>query len=144
MTKLILNGKVNLNRTASKFSILINENKKIFAKYFGVDLFPGSLNIIVDNPPDLQENLDKGIPTPDFTIPRDELVGMPAYIGAGQTWSCKLKCGKFKKDINCWVFRRIGSRVPRGVIEIVSDLELVKPNGLCNGDDISIEFNQWI
>lgn len=141
MTKLILNGKVNLNRTVSKFSILINENKKVFAKYFGVDLFPGSLNIIVDNPPDLQENLDKGIPTPDFTILRNELIGMPEYMGDGQTWSCKLKCDKFQGPINCWIFRRIGSRVPKGVIEIVSDLELVKPNGLCNGDDILIEFN---
>jgi len=139
--KVMLNGKVNLTRTARKFNILINNNKEVFHKYFGTHLFPGSLNIKVEHPPDLQDNLDKGDPPPAFVIPKNELVGMPNYIGDGQTWPCQLNCGKFQKPIDCWVFRRIGSKVPKGIIEIVSALELVKPYGLCDGDDMLIKLN---
>lgn len=137
---MILEGKLNLIHTVGKFKILINENKEVFYRYFGVYLFSGSVNIKVENPPNVQDNLDKRIPPPDFIIPRNELVGMPGYIGNGQAWSCKLKCNKFGKDIDCWIFRRVGSRVPKGIIEIVSNIELVKPYGLVDGDDILIEL----
>ncbi len=140
MAKIILNGKLNLIHTVGKFKILINDNKDVFYKYFGVYLFPGSLNIKVENPPNLQTNLDKGIPPPDFIIPRNELIGMPEYIGNGQAWGCRLKCDKFERDIDCWIFRRVGSRVPKGIIEIVSNFELVKPHGLVDGDNILIEL----
>ncbi len=141
MEKLILNGKVNLNRTVSKFNILINENREVFYKYFGVYLFPGSVNIKVDEPSNLQKNLDEGIPPPNFSIPRNELAGMPNYIGDGQTWKCILSCNKFPKPLNCWIFRRVGSRVPKGIIEIVAEQELVRPYGLEDGDAVNIEFS---
>lgn len=140
MDNMIFEGKLNLIHTVGKFKMLINENKEAFYKYFGVYLFPGSLNIKIENPPNLQDNLDKRIPSPDFIIPRNELIGMPDYIGNGQAWACRLRCEKFKKDIDCWVFRRVGSRVPKGIIEVVSNLELVKPYGLVDGDDILIEL----
>lgn len=140
---MILKGKFNLVHTAGKFNILINENKEVFRKYFGVYLFPGSVNIKIEVPDNLQSNLDKGIPAFNFVIPREELAGMPPYIGNGQTWKCVLSCSKFSSPIDCWIFRRVGSRVPKGIIEIVSDKELVKPNGLQNGDDVIIKFSEF-
>ena len=140
MDKLILSGRLNLINTVGKFKVLINENKNVFYKYFGVYLFPGSLNIKIDKPENLQQELDKGNPAPTFIIPKTELVGMPAYIGNGQTWRCLLSCDKFPQPFNCWVFRRIGSRVPKGIIEIVSEHELTIPYGLVDGDPIYLEL----
>jgi CTP-dependent riboflavin kinase len=137
---MVLNGKLNLIHTVGKFKILINDNKEVFRKYFGVYLFPGSLNIKINEPENLQQELDRGNPPPTFTIPKTELVGMPAYIGDGQTWRCILSCNKFPESLNCWVFRRIGSKVPKGIIEIVSDLEFVIPYGLVDGDPIYLEL----
>lgn len=136
-----LDGEFNLLHTAGKFNVLINENNEVFRRYFGVYLFPGSVNIRVEIPDNLQSNLDKGIPTPNFVIPKEELVGMPTYIGNGQTWRCVLTCSKFSSPIDCWVFRRVGSRVPKGILEIVSDKELVKPYGLKDGDSVVIKFS---
>ena len=65
---------------------------------------------------------------------------MPDYIGDGQAWSCRLSCVKFNKPINCWVFRRIGSKVPRGIIELVAEQELIKPFVLQDGDPVSVEI----
>jgi len=120
MNKLLLDGKLNLGSTRGNFNQLINSNKEVFRKYFQSHLFPGSLNIQIDNPPDLQQNLDKGVFAPRLVIPGDELVGMPHYIGDGQARPCRLSCEKFDKAIDCWVFRRIGSRVPKGIIEVVA------------------------
>lgn len=136
---MILEGKLNLIHTVGKFKILINENKEVFWKYFGAVLFPGSLNIKIDKPENLQQEFDRGNPQPNFVIPRTELVGMPDYIGNGQAWRCVLFCEKFPVPVECWIFRRIGSRVPKGIIEIVSEQELVKPHALKDGDEVSIE-----
>ena len=103
-------------------------------------MYPGSLNIKIDHPGNLQQELDKGNPPPTFTVPKAELVGMPAYIGDGQTWRCVLFCDKFPHPISCWIFRRIGSRVPKGIIEVVSEIELVIPHGLVNGDYVRLEL----
>ncbi len=139
MDKLVLNGKLNLRNTVGKFNLLINNNKEVFRRYFQVYLFPGSLNVKIETPADLQQNLDKGVFPPQFVIPRNELVGMPDYIGDGQAWPCRLSCIKFNKPIDCWVFRRIGSRVPRRIIELVAEQELVKPFALQDGDLVTLE-----
>jgi len=137
---MILSGRLNLINTVGKFKILINENREVFHKYFGVYLFPGSLNVRIDIPDNLQSELDKGIPSPDFIIPKEKLVGMPAYIGNGQAWKSILSCQKFPTSVKCWIFRRIGSKVPKGIIEIVAEQELVKPYDLQDGDAVTIEF----
>lgn len=136
---MLLTGRLNLIHTVSKFKKLINDNRKVFHKYFGVSLFPGSLNVRIDVPDNLQGELDKGNPSPDFIIPKKELVGMPKYIGNGQAWKSILSCHKFPAPFNCWIFRRVGSRVPKGIVEIVAEHELVKPYGLQDGDTVTIQ-----
>jgi CTP-dependent riboflavin kinase len=141
---LTLNGTLRLSdcqckRTAKNFSRLINENSDVFRRHFGVDLFPGSLNVDIRSPPSLQNDLDAGRPAPAFVIPRSELNGMPDYIGDGQAWQCVLSGAKFPKPIDCWIFRRKGSKVPCGVIEIVAPHPaLCSTFGLKNGDPVSI------
>ena len=142
--ELILSGTLRLSepgkrpKTAQLFSRLIDENRDVFRRNFRVDLFPGSLNIDVPEPPNLQKRLDEGEPKPSFVIPRDELVGMPDYIGDGQAWRCKLACGKVPDPVNCWIFRRIGSKVPAGVIEVVARQRLVSTYQLRDGDPVTL------
>jgi CTP-dependent riboflavin kinase len=139
---MILNGTLRLSdetgcRTAGRFSQLIEQNAAVFTRYFGTTLFAGSLNIHIPFPATLQRDLDKGIPQPAFIIPRSELTGMPSYIGDGQAWKCSLGGMKFPTAIDCWIFRRIGSRVPAGVIEIVAPApQLVPTFALSNGDTV--------
>lgn len=104
-------------RTLGRFNELVAENPAVFRTYFGVDLFPGSLNIDVPEPESLHPDLDAGNPPPAFVISRAELINIPTYIGDGQVWPCLLHGEKFPEPVSCWIFRRIGSRVPRGVIE---------------------------
>ena len=63
-------------KTVGKFNLLIKSNSEVFRKYFGVDLFPGSLNVDVPEPETLQSDLDQGKYQPAFAIPRSELRGM--------------------------------------------------------------------
>lgn len=142
---MILRGTLRLSdesarRTAGKFSQLINDNATVFARYFGVELFPGSLNINIPSPTNLQSDLDAGEPAPSFVIPKSKLVHMPAYIGDGQAWISLLRGGKFPNAMPCWIFRRVGSRVPRGVIELVAPCPALRPTyKLAHGDPVSIE-----
>jgi CTP-dependent riboflavin kinase len=120
------------------FSRLINDNRAVFRRYFGVELFAGSLNIDVPNPPSLQMDLDAGTPPASFVIPANELINMPSYIGDGRAWNCLLTGDKFPAAIQCWIFRRKGSRVPKGVIEIVAPDPLRERYGLHHGDSVQI------
>jgi CTP-dependent riboflavin kinase len=144
----ILNGTIWLSdetgaRTAGRFNQLIEQNAAVFTRYFGSVLFAGSLNIYVPFPATLQQDLDRGIPQPAITIPRSALIGMPAYIGDGQAWRCSLAGAKFQTDIDCWIFRRIGSRVPPGVIEIVAPPPPLVPTfGLRNGDAVTLVLSE--
>ncbi|WP_303674792.1 DUF120 domain-containing protein [Vampirovibrio chlorellavorus] len=124
------------------FSVLINQNEQVFSEYFKTKLFPGSLNISIDPPASqsLRNDLDNGRYKPDFIIPREHLVGMPPYIGDGQAWRCNLISEKIPSDINTWVFRRIGSKVPHEVLEIVSSSRLVEPYGLRHEDPVIVEL----
>lgn len=128
-------------RTVGMFNKLVEDNARRFRHYFGVDIFPGSLNVDVPDPPSLQEDLDAGRLTPSLVIPRSELVNMPDYIGDGQAWRCKLHGEKFPGPISCWIFRRIGSRVPPGVIEIIAQAKLREPYGLSHGDSVIIQID---
>jgi CTP-dependent riboflavin kinase len=126
-------------RTMGGFAQFVTANAETLQKFFGHKLFPGSLNVLVAHPPSLQQDLDAGLPAPIFVLPRNELEGMPVYIGDGQAWACNLNGEKFPSAIGCWIFRRIRSNVPRGVIEIVAVEPLVGPYKLQHGDEVSIE-----
>lgn len=127
-------------RAGGCFNELITDNGAVFRRYFGVDLFPGSLNIDVPAPDSLQRDLDAGRPPPAFVIPKGELINMPRYIGDGQAWPCLLRGEKFPAPVPCWVFRRIGSLVLPGVIEIVAQHKLRDIYGLQHGDAVTIDF----
>jgi CTP-dependent riboflavin kinase len=116
------------------------DNAAVFRRYFGVDLFPGSLNVDVPEPVSLQRDLDAGSPPPAFVIPKTELINMPAYIGDGQAWPCILRGEKFPAPVSCWIFRRIGSKVPPGVIELVAQDKLRDAYGLQHRDAIAIDL----
>lgn len=132
-----------VQRTAGKFKQLINNNAEVFRRYFGLDIFPGSLNVDVPYPSSLQADLDAGRPRPAFVIPRSELVNMPTYVGDGQAWKCILNGAKFPEPIDCWIFRRIGSRVPPGIIEILATGPGLRTTyGLENGDAVAIAVLQ--
>ena len=128
----------NAKRTGGTFSKLIKDNQAVFERYFGVQLYPGSLNIDVVEPPTLQQDLDNGRYPPAFVIPRTELVGMPQYIGDGQTWRARLHVTRTGARIPCWIFRRIGSRVLPGVIEILAVERIRSAHGLAHGDAIDV------
>ena len=127
-------------KTVGKFRDLINENRDVFRKHFGVDLFPGSLNVDVPEPRTLQDDLGLGKYRPALVIPRSELKGMPAYIGDGQALRCKLQSTKMTGPVDCWIFRRIGSRVRKAVIEIVAEEALADTFGLRDGDSVTLRF----
>jgi CTP-dependent riboflavin kinase len=145
-TVMTLNGKLRLSdktgkRTVGDFSKWMKVNAKILRRYFGADLFEGSLNIDVSDPPSLQRNLDTGVPPPTFVIPVGELDnGKAMYLGEGRAWKCKLKGAKFPEPIKCWIFRRVNSGVPAGVIEIVACQGLVHAYQLCHGDAVIIDI----
>jgi CTP-dependent riboflavin kinase len=126
-------------RTVGGFAQFVTANDSKLREFFGHKLFPGSLNVLIEEPPTLQQDLDAGRPTPLFVIPKHLLDGMPVYIGDGQAWACNLHSDKFPSAIGCWIFRRIRSRVPRGVIEIVAVEPLVGPYKLQHGDQVNIE-----
>jgi CTP-dependent riboflavin kinase len=129
-------------RTCGGFGKLITDNEEVFQRFFGEPLFPGSLNVDVPEPTSLQRDLDAGRPAPTLVVPRTALINMPSYIGDGQAWASYLRGNKFPHAIKCWVFRRIGSRVPIGVIEIVASEPLRVPYKLKHGDPVVIELLQ--
>ena len=133
-------SEIGARRTAGHFSELIAQNRLVFRKYFGVELFAGSLNIDVPTPPALQYELDAGVYRPAFVIPRGELSGMPSYIGDGQAWQATLITQKVSQPISCWVFRRIGSKVPQGVIEVLAREQLTTTFGFVHGDRIELNL----
>ena len=128
-------------KTAGKFSDLIIQNASVFRQYFGEKLFPGSLNVAVAVPTTLQIDLDARRIPPALVIPRCELQGMPTYIGDDQAWRCTLQFETTSPLVRCWVFRRIGSQVPRGILEVVASLPLVKTYGLRDGQAVQLTLS---
>ncbi len=140
-----LSGKIRKSepghkRTGGAFNQQIEENRAVFLRYFAVDLFPGSLNIDVCEPSTLQCDLDEGKYRPEFVIPKSELVGMPEYIGDGQAWKAALEIQKPSSPVSCWVFRRIGSKVSPGVIEVLAAESLTQKYGLVHKDPVKLNL----
>jgi len=127
-------------RTVGMFNTLIEENAPVFRRHFGVDLFPGSLNVNIPPPGELAQRLDAGEPPPSIVTPRAELVNQPYYIGDGQAWPCQLSSARFSNHVNCWIFRRIGSRVNAGIIEVVATVKLRTAYHLQHADPVVIEM----
>ena len=44
----------------------------------------------------------------------------------------------FRAPVSCWVFRRIGSRVPPGVIEVLAAENLTQKFGLAHKDPVEL------
>jgi hypothetical protein len=95
---MLLSGTLRLSddgarRTVGRFNELIRDNTEVFRRSFGVDLFPGSLNVDIQEHPSLQSDFDAGKPPPSIIIAKAQLINMPGYIGDGQAWPCKLASG---------------------------------------------------
>jgi CTP-dependent riboflavin kinase len=129
----------NVSRNSQRFAPWMTANSRVLSQYFGVELFPGSLNVLIREPSTLQTDLDSKKPPPTIIIPRDQLVLMAPGLGDGQSWACKLASNRLPTPIDCWVFRRIGSKVPSGIIEIIAREPLVRTYGLLHGDEVSLE-----
>lgn len=128
-------------RTCGKFAAWMAENQVTLNKYFGADLFPGSLNVDIDSAgASLHQQLDSGDPQPAFTVPRRELQAMSPYLGDGQAWRVSLSAARIAPPHECWVLRRIGSKVPPNVLEILSTVAIVKTFGVQHGEDLELVF----
>ena len=66
---------------------------------------------------------------------------MPDYIGDGQAWASTLRGERFPAPVSCWIFRRVGSKLPRGVIELVATEKLRELYKLQHGDSVTIELS---
>jgi CTP-dependent riboflavin kinase len=128
-------------RTCGKFAAWMAENHETLRRYFNADLFSGSLNVDIDSTTgSLRQQLDRGEPLPAFTIPRRELRAMSAYLGDAQVWRVSLSAARIATPHECWVFRRIGSKVPTNVLEIVSTVGIVTTFGVRHGEDLELVF----
>jgi hypothetical protein len=110
---------------------------------------PGSLNVQVDPrgyPPNLPEvpgkpgvqRLDLKIIPPLFLIPAEHIANnglVPTDadpdVGIGQIWRAKIRALRNKAEVNCWVFRRVGSGAT-DQLEIISTEHLRSKYGLLN------------
>jgi CTP-dependent riboflavin kinase len=128
-------------RSCGKFATWMADNHETLRKYFNADLFLGSLNVDIDSTTgSLHQQLDRGEPLPVFTIPRRELRAMSAYLGDAQAWRVSLSAARITIPHECWVFRRIGSKVPANVLEIVSTVAIVTTFGVRDGEDLELVF----
>lgn len=116
----------------------MKQNQETLRKYFEVDLSPGSLNVAITSTDNLHQKLDLGHPKPAFVIPRDELRAMEEHLGDGQAWRAKLSAERIPQPHECWIFRRIGSRVPHNVLEILSVLPIVNTFGIRHGQQLEL------
>ena len=128
-------------KTCGKFAAWMAENQETLRKYFNADLFPGSLNVDIDSAAgSLHQQLDRGEPKPTFTIPRQTLRAMALHLGDAQVWRVSLSAARITTPHDCWVFRRIGSKVPANVLEIVSTVAIVTTFGVQHGEDLELVF----
>lgn len=122
-------------------------------------LQPGSLNVrIAEYPKGFAQHglrnsvreLDKSAFAPAFKIERERLIGNTLHPtprmprgGEAQVWRSRLSIEKLQLEIDCWVLRRLGSRVDEQ-LEIVHRDKL-RDLGL--EDDLRVEvtiFGAWI
>jgi len=74
-----------------RFAAWMQANGAVLREHFGVELFRGSLNIYVPDPPLLQMDLDAGKPTPSIVISHSDLTAMAPGLGDAQAWKCELR-----------------------------------------------------
>jgi CTP-dependent riboflavin kinase len=128
-------------RTCGQFAAWMAENQATLRRYFRADLFPGSLNVdIASGEAGLHQRLDRGEPAPAFTIPRGELRSMSPHLGDAQAWRVSLSAARISTPHESWIFRRIGSKVPPNVLEILSTIRIVETFGVQHGEELELVF----
>lgn len=139
----VLNGRVCLTtpngpkKTCGKFSQWMTENRETLDRYFGVELCLGSFNVeIINAPENLLRDLDAGSPRPTIRIPATELRSMSSYLRDAQAWPVTLESAKANGPIDCWLFRRIHSKVRE--LEVLATQSLVKTHGFTDGDELRL------
>jgi CTP-dependent riboflavin kinase len=115
-------------RTSGQFAKLVHDNAETFRRHLGTDIYPGSLNVEIGDPLGLQYILDARLIAPAGIIRRAELRNMPRYIGQSAFWRAELHHGEVSLPV--WVFRRRRSKVPAGVIELLSSARLRDVHGM--------------
>jgi hypothetical protein len=65
---------------------------------------------------------------------------MSSYLGDAQVWRVSLSAARISPPHQCWVFRRIGSKVPPNVLEILSTVAIVKTFGVQHGENLEMVF----
>lgn len=134
-----IEGKVELVACSHRFAVFATENADVLARRLGGPVFPGSLNIRTGRR-NVGGWLDLGFwpRQPDVIIPKAEFRGMPAWLGDGRAWRCLLRtltAGPFR----CFLFRRKGSRVRPGIVEVLAAERLVDSLGLKQGQMVILE-----
>ena len=132
-----IEGAVELVNCSHKFAVFAKENAGALARHFGGPVFPGSLNVRTATRR-IGEALDSGRPPPDVVIPKADLRGMPGYLGDGRAWRCRLRTDH-NGPVRCFLFRREGSRVRPGVVEVLAAERLVDLLGLTQGQAVALE-----
>lgn len=91
-------------------------------------LCPGSLNAGVSSfPPEFDalgvgeglKKLDEGKFRPEFVIPKAKIKNNSR--GDGQVWRARLRVSNSGAEVECWVFRRIGSTIKRQIELVAAD-----------------------
>ena len=121
-------------------------------------LCPGSLNVLIDFYPEgFTEpsgrsrgayQLDDGSFKPEFIIPGDLITGNKLIhdgrAAAAQVWRACLQISDRAEIMPCWVLRRFGSNVGKGVggnvREIVADEHLRTRHHLQEGESVALEL----
>lgn len=132
-----IEGVVELVKCSHRFSAFARDNADVLAKHLGGPIFPGSLNIRTGSRR-IGRALDSGQPAPDVVVPRAELRGMPAWLGDGRAWRCSIRASG-AGPVGCFLFRRAGSRVRPGIIEVLAADRLVGALGLRQGQRVVLE-----
>jgi CTP-dependent riboflavin kinase len=132
-------GRVELVNCSHRFAVFARENGDTLARHLGGPVFPGSLNIRTSRR-NIGDSLDLGFwpGEPDIVIPKAEFRGMPSWLGDGRAWRCVLRAAQ-AAPARCLLFRRKGSRVRTGIIELLAPVGLVESLGLKHGQAVSVE-----
>jgi len=134
----IINGQINLENGAHKYRDFVNNNQMVFIDCFKHSIYPGSLNItIFDEFIGIQEKLNSGFIIPDSII-SSLLLRQPVNLGNLQIWKCTLWVNEAR--IFCYLARRVGSKVPKSTLELISEIALVDTFGLYHNEFVKIEL----
>ena len=154
MQILVFTGKVISNQ--GKFSqemVIPGQDELILVPDdWPMELAPGTLNIQINDdgfPKGFQESggltqLDEGKIKPDLAIPQRKIVGntlasTPDSLlrGFAQVWRAELHVTATGQEMECWMFRLIGSSIS-SQIELVHDENLRTRMNLSDGTDVKV------